>query len=382
MSETANGPAARMVAWQVDSYGPFENSAKLNADVGSPAATVGPKDVLVRVRASSVNPIDVLMAEGYGQVLLGRIRQAKNMSLCRPVEFPLTLGRDFSGEVVATGIDVPAVDFTVGDSVMGVVAPYQQGCHAELVVAPAAQVIKKPKHMSDEEASSLLYTGLTAWCALKVSGGLYVLNASGKNVLVLGGSGGVGNCAIQILKSWGAKVTTTCSTNAINLVKGLGPDNVIDYTTEDAHKQIEQFGKYDLILDAAGIPYDSINKYMPLLKCWSFSGFITLRSPILHNTDSYGMIAGMLKNAYDLVVPNIVSGAVFKGSSIRWGTFMPLESGIKELAQLAEEKKLVVPIDSVFEFADMKDAFKKVKNGHIRGKVVVTFNDTKINTKN
>jgi NADPH:quinone reductase-like Zn-dependent oxidoreductase len=94
------------------------------------------------------------------------------------------------------------------------------------------------------------------------------------------------------------------------------------------------------------------------------------------------MIAGMLKNAYDLVVPNIVSGAVFKGSSIRWGTFMPLESGIKELAQLAEEKKLVVPIDSVFEFADMKDAFKKVKNGHIRGKVVVTFNDTKINTKN
>jgi NADPH:quinone reductase-like Zn-dependent oxidoreductase len=68
------------------------------------------------------------------------------------------------------------------------------------------QVIKKPKHMSDEEASSLLYTGLTAWCALKVAGGLYVLNASGKNVLVLGGSGGVGNCAIQILKSWGAKV--------------------------------------------------------------------------------------------------------------------------------------------------------------------------------
>lgn len=75
--------------------------------------------------------------------MLGRVRQAKNMSLCRPVEFPLTLGRDFSGEVVATGIDVPAVDFTVGDAVMGVVAPYQQGCHAELVVAPAAQVCAK-----------------------------------------------------------------------------------------------------------------------------------------------------------------------------------------------------------------------------------------------
>lgn len=93
------------------------------------------------------------------------------------------------------------------------------------------------------------------------------------------------------------------------------------------------------------------------------------------------MVAGMLKNAYDLVIPNIVSGALFKGSSIRWGTFMPLESGIKELTRLAEEKKLVVPIDSVFKFADMKDAFKKVKDGHIRGKVVVTFDDTKIDIK-
>lgn len=139
--------------------------------------------------------------------------------------------------------------------------------------------------------------------------------------------------------------------------------------------------RYDLILDAAGIPYNSICKYTALLKCWSFSGFITLRSPILQNTDSFGMVAGMLKNAYDLVIPNIVSGALFKGSSIRWGTFMPLESGIKELTRLAEEKKLVVPIDSVFKFTDMKDAFKKVKDGHIRGKVVVTFDDTKIDMK-
>lgn len=68
------------------------------------------------------------------------------------------------------------------------------------------QVIKKPENISDEEGAGLLYTGLTVWCALKMAGGLYVLNAANKNVLILGGSGGVGNCAIQLLKCWGAKV--------------------------------------------------------------------------------------------------------------------------------------------------------------------------------
>lgn len=135
-----------------------------------------------------------------------------------------------------------------------------------------------------------------------------------------------------------------------------------------------------MILDAAGIPFDDIGTYIPLLKPWSLSAFITLRSPIMHNTDSYGMFCGMIKNAYDLIVPNILSGAIFKGSSIRWGYFMPVESGIKELARLAEEKKIVVPLDNVYKFSDMKDAFKRVNDGHLRGKVVVTFDETKTKT--
>lgn len=93
------------------------------------------------------------------------------------------------------------------------------------------------------------------------------------------------------------------------------------------------------------------------------------------------MIFGMIKNAFDFFIPNISSGAVFKGSSIRWGVFMPLESGIKELARLAEEKKIEVPLDNVYKFADMKDAFKRVNEGHLRGKVIVTFDETKVNIK-
>lgn len=80
-----------------------------------------------------------------------------------------------------------------------------------------------------------------------------------------------------------------------------------------------------------------------------------------------------MKNAFDLVVPNILSGALFKGSTIRWGAFMPLEGGVNELVRLAEEKKMSVPIDSVYKFMDLKDAYRRVQEGHLRGKVVITF---------
>lgn len=81
----------------------------------------------------------------------------------------------------------------------------------------------------------------------------------------------------------------------------------------------------------------------------------------------------MFKNAIDLVIPNILSGAVFKGSSFRWGTFMPLESGVKELAKLVEENKMLVNIEKTFKFMDLKDAYQRVKEGHLRGKVIITF---------
>lgn len=133
------------------------------------------------------------------------------------------------------------------------------------------------------------------------------------------------------------------------------------------------FFRYDIILDAAGISYNKIGAYTPLLKGWSYSTFITLRSPILHNTDSYGLVGGMVKNAIDLLAPNILSGAVFKGSSIRWGTFLPIECGIKELAKLAEEQKIIIPLEKTFKFIDLKDAYKRVQDGHLRGKVIITY---------
>lgn len=91
------------------------------------------------------------------------------------------------------------------------------------------------------------------------------------------------------------------------------------------------------------------------------------------------MLGGMVKNVIDLVVPNILSGAVFKGSSIRWGTFIPIESGVKELAHLAEKHKMVVPLDKAFKFMDLKDAYRRVQEGHLRGKIVITFDKPGLN---
>lgn len=82
----------------------------------------------------------ITCAEGYGQVMIGRIRQVKQWALCKPVEFPLVLGRDFVGEIVVKGKNVPSEDLNVGDVIMGVLAPYERGCHAEYVIVPKTQV--------------------------------------------------------------------------------------------------------------------------------------------------------------------------------------------------------------------------------------------------
>lgn len=81
----------------------------------------------------------------------------------------------------------------------------------------------------------------------------------------------------------------------------------------------------------------------------------------------------MVKNAIDLVVPNVLSGAVFKGSSIRWSAFMPMECAVKEIVQLAEERKISIPIEKIFKLIDLKDAYKRVQEGHLRGKVIIHF---------
>lgn len=196
-----------------------------------PTPTPKPTQVLVRVRASSVNPIDWKVRRGDIKLLTG-------------FGFPMIPGRDVAGEVAAVGSQV--VRFAVGDRVYGMADGGTGGANAEyaLLAEPAAAFI--PEKLSFEEAGSVPLAALTALQALRDHGQLL----SGDRVLINGASGGVGAFAVQLAKALGAgQVTGTASADNLELVRSLGADHALDYEKHDFTKDLS---RYDLIFDAAG----------------------------------------------------------------------------------------------------------------------------------
>ncbi|XP_049808692.1 reticulon-4-interacting protein 1 homolog, mitochondrial [Schistocerca nitens] len=360
--------------WQIHSYGGVEELKLSN--LTRPPKVQKPDEVIVKVHAASVNPIDVAMLGGYGAVLLNKMRQVESCDFSTPViEFPLTLGRDFCGTVEYKGLGVRHL--SIGDEVWGVLPPHRQGSHAQRIATPSSLVQRKPRNLNRVEAASLLYTGVTAWSALKISGDLFLLPAHGRRVLVLGGSGGVGTVAVQLLKAWGTQVVATCATDAVPLVESLGADVVIDYTNPDAEMLIRKAGKYDIILDAAGLGADAGPGYADCLKNLSLSKYITLRSPLLKNVDEFGIVGGMLKNIAELVAPNVRTGLSNPTSSVRWGFFIPSTDAITEIGTLVGTGKIIPLVEKVYPFEEVPAAFDRMKTGHLRGKIVVDMDSTK-----
>lgn len=358
--------STRTSAWQINSYGGIDE-IQLNENVKTPV--LKSKELLVEMKAVSVNPIDVAMLGGYGHVVLNTLRQVESCSLEPVLEFPLILGRDFCGTIVGKGAGV--TDFNLDDVVYGVIQPHKQGSFSKVILADSDLVHKKPSNISDEEAAGVLYTGLTAWCALQITAALGLVYSRDKRVLVLGASGGVGTMAVQLLKAWDIEVVTTCSENAKDLVCSLNPNLVIDYNSTEAMHDIADAGPYDVILDAAGITLDEVHSYLPFLKSGKFSKFVTLRSPFLKNTDNLGLVPGLIKNAVDLLKCNFDSGELHKTNTIRWGFFMPIPFAVKEINKFIERGQIKPVIDSTYNFNELPSAFQKVKQGHLRGKVIL-----------
>lgn len=354
----------KMQAWQIHSYGGLEELKLSNVRI---PVINRPTDILVKVEASSVNPIDIYMTRGYGAVVLNLLRKAKNLTSRQydELELPLTLGRDFSGVIVSKGHGI-GNKLKLGDEIWGVVPVEQQGCHANYVVVNSSHVTLRPRNLSHIEAASILYTGLTAWSALWITGALYCKSImplkKNNKVLVLGGAGGVGTMAIQLLKSWDMHVVTTCSSDAVNLVQKLGADIVIDYKLDGADSKIISEGPYTIILDCANQGPDMIR-----LKGYPHSTYITLNSPILKNTDQHGLIAGTVKNIGELLKYNM--SIVENRSTVKWGFFTPSTSGIKTLKELVETEKLIPVVKKVYSFQDLPLAYERVAQGHLRGKV-------------
>lgn len=187
---------------------------------------------------------------------------------------------------------------------------------------------------------------------------------AGKRLCVLGASGGVGTLAVQMAKAENMEVTATCGTDSVQLVKDLGADYVIDYRKDNLTEKFT--GKtYDIILDAAGQGPDYARKFP-----WQFGQYITLVPPVLNDTDNYGLFLGTIKSGLTFVQNNVQTLCGGKGT-LKWGFFIPANHGIEFLKRLVENGQMKSIVDSVYDFNSMKEAYQKVADGHLRGKVMV-----------
>jgi NADPH:quinone reductase-like Zn-dependent oxidoreductase len=288
----------------------------------------GPEHVLVRVRAAGVNPLDYHELRGtprFARVVLG-LRRPKHARR----------GVDVAGTVEAVGAEVTSIG--PGDNVYGI----GRGSFGELVRATENVLAPKPAQLSFEEAAAIPVAAVTALEAVRERGGL----RPGQSVLVNGASGGVGTFAVQIAKSMGAHVTGVCSTRNVELVRSLGADEVVDYTTEDFARR---GGRYDVVFDLIG--NHSITEVRSVMT--------PKGTAVLIGGGSIGhLIQAFFLNPF--VSQRLLS---FVAKIDR--------ESLSALAELAEAGKLTPVVDRTYPLDEAADAIRYLETGHARGKVVV-----------
>jgi NADPH:quinone reductase-like Zn-dependent oxidoreductase len=297
--------------------------------------------VLVRVRAASVNPYDWHFIEGTPYIM-----RAMGVGLRKPKS--TQLGVDFAGTIEAVGKNV--TNFKVGDDVFG----GKSGAFSEYVCPRADRAVAlKPANVTFEQAASVNIAGITALQAVRDKGKVQ----PGQKVLINGASGGVGTFAVQIAKSFGADVTGVCSTRNIDLVRSLGADHVIDYTKEDFAKTDQ---RYDVILD--NVPNHSLSEIRR----------------VLNPNGKYVMIGGGGPNdnrwvgPFGRVIHTLVLSPFVKQ---KMGMMMaqPSTQDLTLLAEMAQSGKLKTVIDRTYKsLSEVPDAIRYLEQGHARGKVVIT----------
>src|SRR5438105_6895356 len=306
------------------------------ADVEKP--TPADNQVLVQVRAASINPLDLTIRGLWLLRPLSGLRKPKDTRV----------GVDYAGTVEAVGKNV--TQFKPGDEVFG----GKNGAIAEYVCALADRsVVLKPANMTFEQAASVPVAAITALQGLRDEG----KSQSGQKVLINGASGGVGTFAVQIAKSFGAEVTGVCSTRNLDMVRSLGADHVIDYTKEDFTKG-EQ--RYDLIFDLVG--NHSFSERRRILNPNGICVMAGLGGAGWH--DGMAMrLAGEL-NGY------VRSRFVSEKFISYIAQFNKKDMMI--LADLMQSGKMTPVTDKTYKLNEAPDALRYLETGHARGKVVIT----------
>jgi NADPH:quinone reductase-like Zn-dependent oxidoreductase len=319
-----------------DGYGAPERVLRLEE---IPVPPVGADDVLIRMRATSVNAPD--WAAVTGVPYIGRLGSGLRRPK-RPVR-----GSDIAGVVEAVGGRV--TDLAPGDEVLGTTGLARAGAFAQYVAAPAAQVVKKPAGLTFTDAAASVMTGLAALVAMRD----VAQAGAGTRVLINGASGGVGTMAVQIAKTLGAEVTGVCGTPHVELVRSLGADHVIDYTKEDFTHSRQRF---DVILD-------NVLNHPPK----AVARVLAPKGVLIPNSFGYtgGLFAGLPRMARAVLMGlgsttvKLVSPAVNR-------------ENLGALLRLLESGEVKVVIDQACPLDQAASAVTHMLQHHASGKIAIT----------
>lgn len=291
-----------------------------------PKPEIKSDQMLVKVYATSINPIDWKTRNGMLKIIFGN-------------KFPMVLGYDISGEVVEVGSGV--TQFRPGDQIYACLDPATSGSYAEYAAVSEKVANLKPQNLSHEQAAAIPLAAETALQALRDLGGI----KAGWRILINGASGGVGTFAVQIAKALGAEVTAVCSQKNAELVKNLGADSIIDYTNQDFTKESV---KYDIIFDAVA------NRSF-----WECQNILS----------SNGV--------YVTTVPDFANSAAFFITQLLPGKkakLILLKSNGKDLAylkELSEANKLRPIIARTYPLSEIAEAHAESEKGRVVGKLVI-----------
>jgi len=300
---------------------------EINQTTSTPNLTAG--NVLVEIKAAGINPIDWKIREGYMQQMI-------------PIQFPSTLGMDFSGVIKEVGEGVVSSDFKQDDEVYGQagVTNGGSGAFAELALANVEHIAHKPRRLNHPEAAALPLVGVSGWQALVENMRL----SKDQKVLIHGGAGGIGSISIQFAKKLGAYVTTTVSTNDKQFVEKMGADEVIDYKIQAFEDLLHN---YDAAYDTVG--GETYTKSFRVLK-------------------KAGIIVSMLEQPNSELMQQFGVKAIFQFTQVN-------NERLRKLAEFVDQQNnnIEIHIDRTFSLDEVSKALDYQKDVHPRGKIVLAI---------
>ncbi len=305
-------------------------------EIEKPSA--GDNEVLIKVRAAAVNPLDLLFrGTSYMVRMITGLRKPKDTRL----------GVDVAGQVEAVGRNV--TQFKLGDAVFGTC----KGAFAEYVCTSESALVLKPDNVTFEQAASVPIAAITALQGLRLGG----LGDKGQiqakhKVLINGASGGVGTFAVQIAKSFGADVTGVCSTRNVEMVRSIGADRVIDYVQQDFTKSGQ---RYDLIFDCVG--NHSLSAHRRAL-----------------NPNGVCVVAGA-KGLWGFLARALTAPVLSRLVSQKFVTFIAKlnKEDMTIMRELMATGKVTPVIDRRYSLSEVPEAMRYLEKRHARGKVVITL---------